>query len=446
MASRRFFDRLRRRGLRGASRRPVLDLAPGLPERDASRLREVITELLLLHDTMTQRAEAAAVADAYLALSDDGRRNFMLMLTRDFWTNTPAVDDAIDALKNSPDRRAAERQLRHALVPPADRLLRLLTGLEGGVKFLVDLRADVLRNAGADAELADLDCELKAQLATMFDVGLLTLRRITWEAPAALLEKLIAYEAVHAISSWDDLKNRLDSDRRCYAFFHPAMPNEPLIFVEIALTIGIATELPPLLDARAPELDLERADTAVFYSISNCQPGLAGVNLGTALIKQVVEALRLDLPQLRRFVTLSPIPGFRSWVEHALAADGAGLRSRERALLPAEPARVLARLSDAEWDVDEAIRPALLALCARYLTTAPEGRAADPVANFHLANGATVERINWMADPSPTGRARSFGAMANYLYEPDRIPERAEAYVTRGEVTTSSEVRDLIAQ
>ena len=446
MASRRFFDRLRRRGLRGASRRPALDLAPGLPERDAARLREVITELLLLHDTMTQRAEAAAVADAYLALSDDGRRNFMLMLMRDFWTNTPAVDDAIDALKNGPDRRAAERQLRQALVPPADRLLRLLTGLEGGVKFLVDLRADVLRNAGADAELTDLDRELKAQLATMFDVGLLALRRITWEASAALLEKLIAYEAVHAISSWDDLKNRLDSDRRCYAFFHPAMPNEPLIFVEIALTVGIATELPPLLDARAPELDLDRADTAVFYSISNCQPGLAGVNLGTALIKQVVEALRLDLPQLRRFVTLSPIPGFRSWVEHALAADGAGLRSRERELLPAEPARVLARLSDAEWDVDEAIRPALLALCARYLTTAPEGRASDPVANFHLANGATVERINWMADPSPTGRARSFGVMANYLYEPDRIPDRAEAYVTRGEVTTSSEVRDLIAQ
>jgi malonyl-CoA decarboxylase len=446
VASRRFFDRLRRRGLRGASRRPPLDLAPGLPERDAARLREVITELLLLHDTMTQRAEAAVVADAYLALSDDGRRNFLLMLTRDFWTNTPAVDDAVDALKNGPERRAAERQLRHALVPPADRLLRLLTGLEGGVKFLVDLRADVLRNACADTELVDLDLELKAQLATMFDVGLLTLRRITWEAPAALLEKLIAYEAVHAISSWDDLKNRLDSDRRCYAFFHPAMPNEPLIFVEIALTIGMATELPPLLDARAPELDLERADTAVFYSISNCQPGLAGVNLGTALIKQVVEALRLDLPQLRRFVTLSPIPGFRAWVEHALAADGAGLRARERELLPAEPARVLARLSDAEWDVDEAIRPALLALCSRYLTTAPEGRASDPVANFHLANGATVERIDWMADPSPTGRARSFGVMANYLYEPDRIPERAEAYVTRGEVPTSSEVRDLIAQ
>jgi malonyl-CoA decarboxylase len=446
VASRRFFDRLRRRGLRGASRRPALDLAPGLPERDASRLREVITDLLLLHDTMTQRAEAAAVADAYIALSDDGRRNLLLMLARDFWTDPAIVDDAVDALKHGDDRRGAERRLRRALTPPADRLLRLFTGLEGGVKFLVDLRADLLLVANGDAGLGDLERELKAQLATMFDIGLLTLRRITWEAPAALLEKLISYEAVHAISSWDDLKNRLDSDRRCYAFFHPAMPNEPLIFVEIALTIGVATELPPLLDTRAAELDLERADTAVFYSISNCQPGLAGVNLGTALVKQVVEALRLDLPQLRRFVTLSPIPGFRAWVEHALAAEGAGLRTQERELLPAGPARVLARLSDREWDVDEAIRPALLALCARYLTTAVEGRAADPVANFHLANGATVERVNWMADPSPTGRARSFGVMANYLYEPDRIPDRAEAYVTRGEVPTSSEVRDLIAQ
>ena len=395
---------------------------------------------------MTQRAEAAVVADAYLALSDDGRRNFLRMLAHDFWTDPRAVDDAIDALSRGDDRRGGERRLRDALVPPAGRLLGLLAGLEGGVKFLVDLRADVLRIASVDTDLGDLHRELRAQLATLFDVGLLELRRITWEAPAALLEKLIAYEAVHAIGSWDDLKNRLDSDRRCFAFFHPAMPNEPLVFVEIALSAGIATELAPLLDARAPDLDLERADTAVFYSISNCQPGLAGVNLGTALIKQVVEALRLELPQLRRFVTLSPIPGFRSWVENEIGADGAHLRAGERELLPAEPARVLARLSATEWDVDEAIRPALLALCARYVTATVEGRVPDPVANFHLANGATVERINWMADASSTGRARSFGVMANYLYEPDRIPDRAEAYATRGEVSTSSEVRDLIAQ
>jgi malonyl-CoA decarboxylase len=222
------------------------------------------------------------------------------------------------------------------------------------------------------------------------------------------------------------------------------MPNEPLVFVEIALTIGIATELAPLLDARAPDVELERVDTAVFYSISNCQPGLAGVNLGTALIKQVVEALRHDLPQLRRFVTLSPIPGFRAWVEHELATDGAALRDREFELLPAEPARALARLSAADWDADEAIKPVLMALCARYLTSAPEGRAIDPVANFHLSNGASVERIDWMADASPTGRARSFGVMTNYLYEADRIAERAEAYATRGEIPMSSEVRDLV--
>jgi malonyl-CoA decarboxylase len=446
VASRRFFDRLRRRGLRGVPGRPALDLAPGLPERDADRLREVISRLLQLHDTMSQRAEAAAVADAYIALSDDGRHNFLRLLARDFWTDAREVDDAVAALRFGQNRRTDERRLRDVLVPPADRLLRLFSGLEGGVKFLVDLRADALRVGGDDVELTDLDRELRAQLATLFDVGLLELRRITWNAPAALLEKLIAYEAVHAINSWDDLKNRLDSDRRCYAFFHPAMPNEPLVFVEIALTVGLATELAPLLDARAPDVDIERADTAVFYSISNCQPGLAGVNLGTALIKQVVEALRLDLPQLRRFVTLSPIPHFRTWVEAALDADGAGLTEGELELLPAEPARALARLSATDWDTDEAIRPALLALCARYLTSAPGGRALDPVANFHLSNGASVERINWMADASPLGRSRSFALMTNYLYEADRIAERAEAYAARGEVPVSSEVRDLLRQ
>jgi malonyl-CoA decarboxylase len=446
VASRRFFDRLRRRGLRGAPGRPALDLAPGLPERDAARLREVISGLLKLHDTMSQRAEAAAVADAYIALSDDGRHNFLRLLARDFWTDARKVDDAVAALRFGQNRRTDERRLRDVLVPPADRLLRLFSGLEGGVKFLVDLRADALRVGGDDVELTDLDRELRAQLATLFDVGLLELRRITWDAPAALLEKLIAYEAVHAINSWDDLKNRLDSDRRCYAFFHPAMPNEPLVFVEIALTVGLAKELAPLLDARAPDVDIERADTAVFYSISNCQPGLAGVNLGTALIKQVVEALRLDLPQLRRFVTLSPIPNFRTWVEAALDADGAGLTEGELELLPAEPARALARLSATDWDTDEAIRPALLALCARYLTSAPGGRALDPVANFHLSNGASVERIDWMADTSPLGRSRSFAIMTNYLYEADRIAERAEAYAARGEVPVSSEVRDLLRQ
>jgi len=443
VASRRFLDRLRRRGVKRRLGRVALDVAPGLPERDADHVREVITDLLRLHDTMTQRAEAAAIADAYLTLSDDGRRNFFLLLAREFWSDAAQVDDAVTALRLADDRRTAERALRDALTPKADKLLRLFTGLDGGVKFLVDLRADALRVGGDDAELSDLDRELRAQCATLFDVGMLTLTRITWNAPAALLEKLIEYEAVHAIGSWDDLKNRLDSDRRCYAFFHPAMPNEPLVFVEIALTTGIVTELAPLLDARAPDVDVEHVDTAVFYSISNCQPGLAGVNLGTALIKQVVEALHHDLPQLRRYVTLSPIPGFRAWLDRQLR-DG-DLPPAERELLPAEPARTLARLDDEQWEVDEAIRPALLAMCARYLLTETEGRTLDPVANFHLSNGASIERINWLADPSPLGHARAAGLMANYLYEPDRIPERAEAYAARGEIAASGAVRELLA-
>jgi malonyl-CoA decarboxylase len=445
MAQRRFLDRLLRRGLRRKPGRITLDLAPSLPERDVARVREAIADVLRLHDTMTQRAEAAAIADAYVTLSDAGRRAFLALLANEFWTDAATVDDSVRDLRLADDRRPAERRLRAALTPPAASLLRLFAGLDGGVKFLVDLRADVLRLAQGDPALGDLDRELKAQIATLFDVGLLTLARITWDAPAALLEKLIAYEAVHAIGSWDDLKNRLDSDRRCYAFFHPAMPNEPLIFVEIALTTGIATSLSPLLDARAPELDADHAETAVFYSISNCQPGLAGVNLGTALIKQVVEALRHDLPRVRRFVTLSPLPGFRSWLDQTLSDNGRALTERERELLPAGPARVLSRLADVEWEADEAIKPALLALAARYLTTTADGRAIDPVANFHLANGAAVERINWLADPSPVGRARAFGLMANYLYEDERIPDRAEAYAARGEVAASAAVRELVA-
>jgi malonyl-CoA decarboxylase len=378
---------------------------------------------------------------------------FFALLAREFWNDPVAIDHAIaarNAAVGDPARRAAERALRDALTPPASRLLQLFTGIDDGVKFLIDLRADELRLAAATIEpddasaLAALDIELKAQLATLFDVGILELRRITWDAPAALLEKLIEYEAVHAIGSWADLKNRLDSDRRCYAFFHPAIPTEPLVFVEIALTAGIASELAPLLDALAPELDPDHADTAVFYSISNCQPGLAGVNLGTALIKQVVEALRRDLPQLQRFVTLSPIPGFRVWL--ATTLHEGDLRAHERELLPAAPERVLARLADTEWDADESIEPALVVLCARYLTTTREGRALDPVANFHLANGAFIERINWLADPSPTGREQSATLMVNYVYEPERIAARADAYAGRGEIAMSGAVREQLGK
>jgi malonyl-CoA decarboxylase len=453
VASRRFLDRLRRRGSRRRGQRPALEVGPNLDERDRQRVATVITRLLDPHDTTTVRADVAAVADAYSALADQGRVRFFSLLAREFWNEPTTVDQAIavrNAAVGDAARRAAERTLRNALIPSTERLIKHFAGIDDGVKFLIDLRADELRLASDAVEpddavaLADLDIELKSQLTTMFDVGTLELRRITWDAPAALLEKLIEYEAVHAIESWTDLKNRLDSDRRCYAFFHPSIPSEPLVFVEIALTMGIACELAPLLDAHAPEQDPDRADTAVFYSISNCQPGLAGVNLGTALIKQVIEELRRDLPQLHRFVTLSPIPGYRAWLDTTLHEGD--LRAHERELLPAAPERVLARIADADWDVDEAIEPALVALCARYLTTTRDARALDPVANFHLANGAVIERINWLADPSRIGRDQSATLMANYVYEPDRIAARADAYVGRGEIATSGAVKELLGK
>jgi malonyl-CoA decarboxylase len=421
---------------------PRLEVAPDLPDRDLARMREVITNVLGRHHPATQREDVGVIADAYRTLNDDGRAAFLRLLAHEFWTDPEHVDRAAAKLRIARDRRAAEQELRHALTPRATVLLQLFTGLEGGVKFLVDLRADLLRLRARDEELADLDVELKAHLITLFDVGLLELRRITWSAPASLLEKLIEYEAVHAIDSWADLKNRLDSDRRCFAFFHPAMPDEPIVFVEIALTRGISGDLPHLLDESAPDQSAHDADTAIFYSISNCQPGLAGVNLGNALIKQVVEQLRVDLPNVLVFATLSPVPGFRAWLEQELGEDR--LNDDERRLLPAAPRRVLARLADANWNSDEATEPALLAMAARYLTTRERDRAIDPVANFHLANGASIERLNWMADPSENGLARSAGLMVTYRYEPDRIAERAEAYAAHGEIATSSAVRDLL--
>jgi malonyl-CoA decarboxylase len=415
-------------------------------------VRDVVAHLLQRHDTATERADVIAIAEAYGNLSDTGRVRFFALLTREFWTDPALVEQAITTWQLAPEGRPrveAERGLRSVLTPPTARLLRSFTELHEGVKFLVDLRADNLRLA-ADPEIEPDDAgaleqvglELKAQLSALFDVGLLDLRRITWFAPAALLEKLIEYEAVHTIHSWADLKNRLDWDRRCYAFFHPSMPDEPLVFVEIALTTGTPCVLAPLLDAHAPDVDPEQADTAVFYSISNCQPGLTGVNLGTALIEQVVEHLRHDLPRLQRFVTLSPIPGYRAWLETTLRADD--LRPHERTLLPASPERVLARLAHHAWDTDEAIQPAMVALCARYLTTTRDGRALDPVANFHLTNGASIQRINWLADPSETGRERSAGLMANYLYEPEHIAARAEAFLTQSDVPMSNAVRELL--
>ena len=305
------------------------------------------------------------------------------------------------------------------------------------MKFLVDLRADLLALATDDPLLQGLELDLKELLASWFDVGFLELHRITWDAPASLLEKLARYEAVHEIRGWTDLKNRLDVDRRCFAFMHPAMPEEPLIFVEVALTHAMSGEMRPLLDTHAPT-EVSHPSHAIFYSISNCQKGLAGISFGNALIKRVVRELSTEFRSLRTFVTLSPIPKFREWLAAQKSPDG----------MESEPLQRL--LVSRSWYRDEAmaasLREPLLRLCAHYLMEAKRrtGSALDPVEHFHLSNGARLERLNWLADTSSRGLRESAGMMANYLYQPDRIDHNQEAYATEGAIDASPSVTSLL--
>ena len=424
-------------GLRGAVRGliggDILDPDPDLKKGDAERIRERLWACLEgTGGEVSARNRAADLGKAYLQLSQTGRRRYLTILATEFDRDPAAAEQAAAALAAAPpeDRAAAEDALRDALSAPRERLLRQFNALADGVKFLVDLRYDLMRFAREDVALSGLEKDLKRLLASWFDVGFLELRRIDWNAPASLLEKLIDYEAVHAIQSWQDLKNRLDSDRRCYAFFHPSMPDEPLIFVEVALEAGLADNVHALLDEESPVGDPSRADTAVFYSISNAQRGLAGIAFGDFLIKRVVDDLRAELPNLKTFATLSPIPGFSRWLEHN----------------PDEA--VETALAKPGWWEDpetaEAAKGPVLRAAARYLVHARRrGRAADPVAHFHLSNGARMERLNWLANVSEAGRAQSAGVMINYLYRSDMIEANHEAYKGEGRIAMSSAVRAL---
>jgi malonyl-CoA decarboxylase len=418
-------------------------MVPDLPDRDLDRMAAGVTAVLAQRETTAQREAAAQVIHSYAALSEVGRRRFLVMLAERFGVDDTALDRAVDQFQSAADepaRLAAQRGLRRALRPRHATFLRVVTGLPDGVKLLVDLRAELLSVRGTHPVLSVLDDDLVDDLRTLFDVGLLDLRRITWQdTPGAVLEKLIAYEAVHEIDGWDDLKDRLDSDRRCFGFFHPAMPDEPLVFVEIALTSGIAAHLPALLDQQASVADPDDADTAIFYSITNCQPGLAGVALGNELIKRVVDELRRDRPNLRTFATLSPIPTLRAWIEAAVEAGD---------LSEADKEAFAGRVAEADasdvgaWS--ERARAGILSLAARYLTTPINGRVQDPVGNFHLSNGASVERLNWAANPALYGVEDSFGVMVNYRYELGRIATNAASYLADGTVAASREVRALV--
>src|SRR5438105_9816987 len=307
---------------------------PDLPGEDASRLhQQMLRSLDGRAGGVTARARAADLGRTYLSLDAAGRERFLQVLAREFDVDHDEVKRRCERLIGAAqpaERAAEERALRDALEPPRITLLRQFNALPEGVKFLVDRRAELIDLGQRDPELAGLEEDLKRLLANWFDIGFLELKRITWESPAALLEKLMAYEAVHEIRGWTDLKNRLEADRRCFAFFHPRMPDEPLIFVEVALVTGMTGDIHALLDEAAPITDPHLADTAIFYSISNCQAGLAGISFGDFLIKRVVDALAIELPRLKMFATLSPVPGFRTWLE------GQARVGRGDLLLPAE--------------------------------------------------------------------------------------------------------------
>lgn len=407
--------------------------------RDSDGLIELCDALLSGRGEASGTAMAREVLDIYRELDAAGRRAFFDGLVRDFGPDRERLSKAIETWRAKPSDEDAS-SLHFASEPRRQELIRRLNRAPGGTADLVAMRADLLGMMNGHTDLAALDRDVSHLLSSWFNRGFLVLRRIDWSTPANILEKIIRYEAVHEISDWDDLRRRIDPvDRRCYAFFHPAMVDEPLIFVEVALTETIPGAIAPLLAVDRQHLPIERARTAVFYSISNTQRGLGGISFGSFLIKQVVEELRRETPKLDNFVTLSPVPGFMPW-----------LKQDKDLPLSDEDREVLKRLDDPKWfenpETTSLLRGLIEPLAAHYFLRArtPKGKLIDSVARFHLGNGARLERINWLGDLSPKGLRESAGVMVNYLYRLDDIEKNHEAYANDGEVVASSAVKKLL--
>ena len=421
-------------------------------------LRHALQELHGIVDSHVSEVEggrrAMEVAAWHAQAPLAQRHDLWLLMSEVFVADAQKTRDAqarFAAAVGTLDEAAAEVHYRRATVSPRRRLLQRFSVYAEGVAFLVDLRAQMLPFLKNDKRLTALDVELEYMFSTWFDVGFLDLRRISWDSPASLIEKLIKYEAVHDIKSWSDVKNRLDSDRRCYGFFHPRLLGVPLIFVEVALGDAMAGSIMPLLDEQAAASDLVTATTAIFYSISNTQPGLRGVSFGDSLIKRVVETLKVEFPKVRVFATLSPIPGLRSWLVKNAQAMLNKLPEKDRAALghaigtdPISASIFLAALeSPLVLSEKSVVRRTLLRFAAHYLGQALlEAKPLDPVARFHLGNGARVERLNWAGDPSPKGIKQSYGLMVNYLYDLKRLDKHL-ALLAQGKVPVSTQIQDL---
>jgi malonyl-CoA decarboxylase len=412
---------------------------------DAAARSESLVELC--DELLSGRGEASGVALAreilarYDELTTGPRIAFFEALAVRFGVDRERIDAAVDGwTRTGSDEAAAE--LHHAAEPRRQELLRRLNLAPGGTQALVSMREQLLDAMVRRDDLGAVDQDFVHLFSAWFNRGFLVLRRIDWGTPAIVLEKIIRYEAVHQISDWDDLRRRIDPpDRRCYAFFHPALNDEPLIFVEVAFTDGIPGAIAPILGTGGNTLAPERADTAVFYSISNCQRGLAGVSFGSFLIKQVVEEVSREFPRLSTFVTLSPVPGFAGWLKRERANDASVLTAEDRA--------PLAALDTPGWWQDheaaEQLREPVLRAAATYFLSAraKSGGALDPVARFHLGNGARLERLDWLADLSEKGLAQSHGLMVNYLYDIADIEKNHEAYAENRTIVAASAIRKL---
>jgi malonyl-CoA decarboxylase len=366
------------------------------------------------------------------------------MLKNDFSADLDAVDTAIEAYRASPGPDTVIA-LDRAVEAPRKRLVRAINMAPGGTAAVIAMRRDLLDMLADDPSLAIVDVDFILPLSSWFNRGFLELERIDWQTPAHVLEKLIRYEAVHAIQGWDDLRRRLGDDRRCFAFFHPALPDEPLIFVEVALVNGLARAVQPLLEREGPHGDPEKADTAIFYSINNCQIGLRGISFGNFLIKQVVSELEAELPNIKTFATLSPVPGFGRWLSRVREEPQAGLYG-----LTPEQLDTLALLDSDDWYTNEQkaepLKKILLSLCAYYLLREKnkDGKPRDPVARFHLGNGAMLEHINWLGDISAKGISQAAGLLVNYRYDLKKIVEYHEAFQNDERIICSKAVQRLL--
>ena len=413
--------------------------------RDLPPLDQMCEALLSSRGEASGVALATMILDRYACMNDDDKCRFLCLLVDQFGADEAGLAQAIASYQAHPDHHHL-MALHQAAEPRRQELIRRLNLSSGGTQSLVRMREDLFRFEKGHPGLAALDADFRHLFSSWFNRGFLVLRPIDWQTPANILEKIIRYEAVHAIKSWDDLRSRLaPPDRRCFAFFHPQIIDDPLIFVEVALTADIPASITDVLTDQRVPLDPKKATTAVFYSISNCQEGLRGISFGNFLIKQVVEELTRQGFGLKTFVTLSPVPGFAGW----LALER---KQVESDFVTPELKQSLDMLDDPAWATNpasvELLAPLLHGLAARYLLQARtvSGRVIDPVARFHLGNGARLERINVMADPSPKGLAQAHAVMVNYLYDLDSIEINHEAFTNKGEVVASAAVRQLLRQ